>query len=68
VRPSLHDAVFALCAYECAAIATRKLPTLSALSRKHRWMAPMMIGGLAVHLFRNAKEIVEEGLQDEAAD
>jgi hypothetical protein len=47
----LRHVVFALCAYECAALYTG-LPTLTVLASRHRLLAPVLLGGLAVHLYR----------------
>lgn len=45
--------VLALCQYEVAAILTGKTPTLTSLSRDHRWLPFVIVGGLAVHLYRS---------------
>lgn len=44
--------VMALCQYEVVAILTGKTPTLTALSREHRWLPFVIVGGLAVHLWQ----------------
>lgn len=49
-------AVAAVCAYEVAAITTDRTPTVSHLCRQRRWLAPVVLGGLAVHLLINPKE------------
>lgn len=36
--------------YECFAILTRKVPTLSYLSKKHWWIPPTLVGALSLHL------------------
>ena len=41
-----------LCAYEAGAITSGRLPTLTRLSREHRWLGPVLVGALAVHLYR----------------
>jgi hypothetical protein len=41
-----------LCSYEVAAVTTGRAPTLTALSARHRWLGPVLVGGLAVHLWR----------------
>lgn len=41
-----------LCGFEVLAITTRRVPTLTELSSRHRWLAPMLVGALAVHLYR----------------
>lgn len=45
--------------YELAAIYSRRVPTLSRLSREHRWLAPVLVGGLTLHLYRYCREIRE---------
>lgn len=50
-RDTLRHITFTLCAYECVALHS-KLPTLSRLSARHRWLAPVLVGGLAGHLYR----------------
>lgn len=44
--------VIGLCQYEVAAILSGKTPTLTALSKKHRWVPVVLVGGLSVHLYR----------------
>lgn len=46
----LHACVAMACAYEVAAITVGRVPTISALCRQRRWLAPVIVGGLAVHL------------------
>jgi hypothetical protein len=41
-----------LCGYEVAALATGRVPTLTALSARHRWLGPVLVIALAVHLYR----------------
>lgn len=41
-----------LCGYELAAIVTGRVPTLTRLSARHRWLGPVLVGALAVHLAR----------------
>ena len=45
-------AAAALCSYEVAAITTGRVPTLTRLSREHRWLGPVLVITLAVHLYR----------------
>lgn len=48
----LPVAVAVLCQYEVAALASRgELPPLTRVSRDHKWVAPVLVGGLAVHLY-----------------
>lgn len=49
--------VGAACGYEVFALATRKVPTLSACCRKHRFLEVVLIGGLLVHFhFERGRE------------
>lgn len=60
-RPAFKVAVFAVCGYECVALASNgQVPTLSDLSSrpKLRWIAPVLISGLAVHLYRYGRFVV----------
>ena len=41
-----------LCAFEVGAIATGRYPTLTQISGRHRWVGPLLVGALAVHLYR----------------
>lgn len=41
-----------LCGYELAAIVTGRVPTLTRLSARYRWLGPVLIAALAVHLAR----------------
>jgi hypothetical protein len=45
-------AVAACCAYEVAAITTARTPTISALCARRRWLIPLIVGGLTVHLVK----------------
>lgn len=45
------QAVFAvMCGYECAAIATGRAPTVSALCRRRRWVEAGLLAFLLLHL------------------
>ena len=44
--------VVALCSFEVVAIATGKVPTLTALSERHKALGPVLVLALAVHLAR----------------
>lgn len=48
-RP-LRWTVAAVCAYEVAAIATDRAPTVSQLCYRRRWLTPVILGGLGLHL------------------
>lgn len=48
-------AVAAVCAYEVAAISTDRCPTVSSLCHQRRWLTPVIVGGLAVHLLARPK-------------
>jgi hypothetical protein len=47
-------AAFGACAYECAAIGTGRVPTFTALSKTRPWLRHVLVGALAVHLYRKA--------------
>lgn len=49
-------AVAAVCAYEVAAITTCKAPTVSNLCHRKRWLTPVILGGLGLHLIIKPKE------------
>lgn len=51
-RQSVQSAISALCAYEIVAIGTGKVPTISALCRKHRALEALFFAWLVVHLHR----------------
>jgi hypothetical protein len=39
------------CGYEVAALLPKsRLPTISSVCGRHRWLAPIIVSGLAVHL------------------
>ena len=42
--------VLALCGYECAALASGRMPPLTALCERYRALAPALVVALAVHL------------------
>lgn len=46
-----------LCGYEMGAIVTGRYPTLTTLSARHRWLAPVLTISLAVHLYRAPRTI-----------
>lgn len=54
--------VLALCGYECAAIASGRAPTITTLCTRHRWLAPVVITALAVHLAWNPPQQTSEPL------
>jgi hypothetical protein len=43
--------VLSLCAYEVAAIVTGRIPTLTALQKRYRFIGPLIVGGLFVHFY-----------------
>ena len=45
--------VIGLCLYETAAIASRRLPTVSALCRRRRWVEAALLAVLIAHLHHN---------------
>lgn len=46
-----------LCAYELGALATGRYPTLTALSARHRWLGPVLVASLAVHLWQQPAQV-----------
>jgi hypothetical protein len=50
--PPIHIIVGLACAYEAAAIFTRKMPTISALQKQHPIVAFLICGWLAWHFAR----------------
>ena len=49
MKRTLRPVVAFVCGYEFAALTFGHLPTLSHLSKRHRWVAPVVLGGLAYH-------------------
>lgn len=45
--------VASICAYEVAALTTRRMPTVSAICTRRPWLIPVIVGGLTVHLVRD---------------
>ena len=50
------SAVVALCAYEGAAITTGRLPMLSTLCRRHRWVEALLLAALLAHLHHKVRQ------------
>lgn len=47
-----------VCAYELVALYSRgRFPTLSRLSCEHRWLGPVLVGGLTLHLYRYRRTV-----------
>jgi hypothetical protein len=45
--------VAVVCGYELVALYSGgKIPTLSRLSCRYRWLGPVLVGGLTLHLYR----------------
>lgn len=65
-KPAFKALVFAICGYECVALASLgRVPTLSELSNRAnlRWIGPVLVGGLATHIWRYGRVrpvIIEE--------
>lgn len=71
---AFHSLVGLLCQYEVAALLSRRrLPTLTRLSARHKWLAPVILAGLGVHLYRKSWraieiiEAVEKVIEEESA-
>lgn len=45
-------AVGVACSYEVAAITSKKVPTISQMCKKHRWLEVVIVGLLVIHLHR----------------
>ena len=41
-----------LCAWELAALATGRIPTLTKICAKHKILGPVLVGALTIHLYR----------------
>lgn len=54
---ALKAAVALVCAYETESIVTGRTPTVSTLCGRHRWLTPLILGGLALHLTGNRTRI-----------
>jgi hypothetical protein len=52
MRPADRHLVIGLCTYEMTALITKKLPTISKICRKHRWVEAAFLAWLIVHLHR----------------
>lgn len=61
----VRSAFAAMCAYEAAAIASRRAPTVSMLCRRHRWAEAALLGFLLVHLHHAAKEAACDTMRPE---
>ena len=46
------DIVAAACAYECAALISGRMPSITSLQSRHRLIAVAVVGWLAVHFYR----------------
>lgn len=56
---ALKALVLVACGYEAGALASRgHAPTISVLCGRHRWLRPLIVGGLIVHLYHRTKEVV----------
>ena len=49
--PATKALVATLCAYECAAITTGRVPTITALNRRWPVVGAVLVGALAVHFW-----------------
>lgn len=49
--PAVKAAVAALCAYECVAITTGHVPTITALNRRWPAVGAVLVTALAVHFW-----------------
>ena len=40
-----------VCGYECIALVTGKVPTITGMTRKCHWLAPLIVGLLSAHFY-----------------
>jgi hypothetical protein len=53
----MKTAVAGACMYEVTAICTGEFPSISRLTTRHKWLAPLIIAWLITH-FRAEKKLV----------
>lgn len=46
------DPFAALLAYEALAIVGKRVPTLSHLCRRHKWLIPLVLGAISLHIMK----------------
>ncbi len=56
MKDPLRLAVATLCTFEVVAITTRRLPTLSQLTRRHPGIGIVLLAGLAAHFYVPSNE------------
>jgi len=49
--------VAAVCAFEVIAITTGKVPTVTMLCARNRWLAPAVLAALAIHLYKQPRGV-----------
>lgn len=59
--PATKALVAALCAYEVAAIATGRIPTITALNRRFPLIGAALLGALAIHFYTPDTPHAEKG-------
>lgn len=53
-KHAFRSVVIGLCQYEVTAILSGgRIPTLTTLSKTHRWLPWVIVGGLSAHLYRS---------------
>ncbi|MDQ2729209.1 MAG: hypothetical protein M3Y91_15430 [Actinomycetota bacterium] len=57
-RGPLRALVAAGCAWEFAALVGKRTPTLCAITRTHRWLAPLIVGAIIVDLAIDPRPVV----------
>ena len=62
-RAIVQSAISAACAYEIAAIVTKKVPTISLLCRRYRWAEVLLLSWLIVHLHRKREDLFIEEMR-----
>jgi hypothetical protein len=53
-------ATLGLCVYEAGALASRRVPTLTELSCRHRMLAPALVAALVIHLWRAPRVHIDQ--------
>jgi hypothetical protein len=54
-----------ICGYEVLAIASGRVPTVTALCGRFRWLGPTLVVALTVHLYRAGPPAVKRAVTDD---
>lgn len=60
MRTTVRWSVAGICGWETFAITTHRVPTVSALCAHHRYLVPVILGGLGWHLLARLPESSQE--------